>query len=101
MKTRIILTTSLLALTSVGYLPTTQAAQTTEPAAAASGADADRDAEYTKAIEKRTADILALLDITDPAKTARVHDAIMSQYRALRDWHDTNDAKLKKAMKGT
>jgi len=101
MKTRIILTTSLLALTGIAYTPTTQAAPATEPTAAAAASDPQQDAEYTKAIEKRTADILALLDINDPAKTARVHDAIMSQYRALRDWHDANDARLKKATKGT
>lgn len=52
---------------------------------------------YRAAIEKRTADILALLDIDDPKRSAKVHDLIVAQYRALRDWHDANDAKLKGA----
>jgi hypothetical protein len=55
------------------------------------------EAAYTQTIEKRVADILALLELKDPAKTARVHDLLVAQYRALRDWHDANDAKLKKA----
>jgi hypothetical protein len=88
---------SVLALSNLTLIPMVPAAPATEPVAS----DADKEAEYTKAIEKRTADILALLDINDPEKTKRVHDTIMGQYRALRDWHDANDAKLKKAMKGT
>jgi hypothetical protein len=59
------------------------------------------EASYTQAIEKRTADILALLDIADPANKGRVHDTIMAQYRALRTWHDENDAKLKASAKDT
>jgi hypothetical protein len=52
---------------------------------------------YRAAIEKRTADILALLDIADAKRSAKVHDIIVAQYRALRDWHDVNDARLKGA----
>jgi hypothetical protein len=59
----------------------------------------DKEAAYTKTIEKRTADILALLDVKDEAKVKSVHDTIMNQYRFLRDWHDTNDAKLKELVK--
>jgi hypothetical protein len=59
----------------------------------------DKEAAYTKTIEKRTADIMALLDVKDEAKVKGVHDAIMNQYRFLRDWHDTNDAKLKELAK--
>ncbi len=55
----------------------------------------DTEAAYTKAIEKRVADILALLELKDAAKTAKVHDALIAQYRALRDWHDVTDQKLK------
>src|SRR5258708_2998060 len=57
----------------------------------------DTEAAYTKAIEKRVTDILALLELKDAAKTAKVHDALIAQYRALRDWHDANDKKLKDA----
>src|SRR6185503_19559753 len=40
-------------------------------------------------------DILAALKLEDAAKSQRVHDAIMGQYRSLRAWHDANDAQLK------
>lgn len=59
------------------------------------------EANYTKAIEGRTADILKTLGLTDSAKAARVHDAIIAQYRALNAWHNENDAKLKAAAKDT
>jgi hypothetical protein len=53
------------------------------------------EAAYTQAIEKRTADIMNAINVTDEAKASRVHDAIMSQYRALRDWQEKNDAAKK------
>jgi Spy/CpxP family protein refolding chaperone len=53
------------------------------------------EAKYTAAIEGRTADILKILALTDTDKAAKVHDGIMAQYRALKAWHDENDAKLK------
>src|SRR6266436_3569544 len=63
--------------------------------AAQSTAPADTEAAYTKNIEKRVADILALLELKDAARTAKVHDTLIAQYRALRDWHDANDKRLK------
>jgi hypothetical protein len=57
------------------------------------------EASYTRAIEGRTADILKVLALSDTNQSARVHDIIMTQYRALRAWHDANDPKLK-AVKG-
>jgi hypothetical protein len=59
----------------------------------------EKEAAYSQAIEKRAQDILASLDQMDPAKAAKVHDAIIAQYRALRDWHDANDPKLKEWAK--
>lgn len=58
-------------------------------------------ANYNQAIELRTDDILKLLPLTDPDKKARVHEIIMAQYRALKSWHDANDARLKAAAKDT
>lgn len=58
--------------------------------AAAGNAKPADDAAYTQTIEKRTQDILALLGITDSAKLAKVHDAIMAQYRALNDWQNNH-----------
>jgi hypothetical protein len=67
---------------------------TPTPARTAATAE-EREAAYAQAIEKRTQDILAVLGLDDPARTARVHDALITQYRALRDWHDAHDDQLK------
>ena len=57
------------------------------------------EANYTRAIEGRTADILSILKLDDQARSAKVHDLIMGQYRVLRAWHETNDARLKQLSK--
>ena len=62
---------------------------------------AEAEEKYTQAIENRTADILKILDLGDTNKIARVHDAIIAQYRALNAWHEANDAKLKAARQDT
>jgi Spy/CpxP family protein refolding chaperone len=62
---------------------------------------AQTEANYTKAIEGRTADILKILALSDTNKAAQVHDIIIAQYRALNAWHDANDAKLKAAKADT
>jgi hypothetical protein len=59
------------------------------------------EAKYTQAIEGRTVDILKVLALSDTNQSAKVHDIIMAQYRALRAWHDVNDAKLKAAKGDT
>ena len=59
------------------------------------------EAKYTAAIEGRTADILKSLALADADQTAKVHAAIIAQYRALKAWHDENDAPLKAAAKDT
>ncbi|HZT22880.1 MAG TPA: DUF3826 domain-containing protein [Verrucomicrobiae bacterium] len=58
---------------------------------------ADAEARYTAAIEGRTAKILKALALTDTNQVAHVHDILMAQWRALRAWHDQNDARLKAA----
>ncbi len=58
---------------------------------------AEAEAAYTQNIEKRVGDILATLQFNDSARSARVHDLLIAQYRALRDWHDANDPKLRGA----
>jgi len=58
-----------------------------------------KDAAYEQAIEKRTQDILALLTIDDATKRAKVHDAIIGQYRALENWqHSHGDAEQLKGL---
>jgi hypothetical protein len=58
-------------------------------------APSDKEAAYAHAIEKRTQDILAALELKDASKAAGVHDAIVARYRDLRTWHDANDGALK------
>ena len=59
------------------------------------------EANYTKAIEGRTADILKILALSDTNKIVKVHDTIIAQYRTLNAWHDANDPKLKAAKADT
>ena len=54
-------------------------------------------ASYTKAIEGRTDGVLKALALTNAAAGAKVHDAVIAQYRALKAWHEANDAQLKAA----
>ena len=61
----------------------------------------ESEADYTRAIEQRTSDIMAVLKLQDAGKSNRVHDLIIAQYRGLRVWHDTNDAKLKALSRET
>jgi DNA-binding TFAR19-related protein (PDSD5 family) len=61
------------------------------------GASADeaKEAAYAQALEKRARGVLDALRLNDPDKAARVHDAVIAQYRALRDWHAAHDGELK------
>src|SRR5678816_542047 len=86
--------TALALLTSCATHPNEPRAPLESPTVSA------EEAAYRVAIEKRTADILALLEITEAQRSAKVHDIIVAQYRALRDWHDANDAQLKGATTG-
>lgn len=70
-------------------------------AAETNSASGPNEANYTRAIEGRTADILKTLALTDTNKVAHVHDVIIAQYRALNAWHDANDPKLKTARSDT
>jgi hypothetical protein len=72
-------------------------ARAADPAAApAAAASAESEKAYEEAIGKRADDILkALGDLNEPAKTSRVREAILGQYRALKAWHDDHDAELK------
>lgn len=64
-------------------------------------APAPAEAKYSAAIEARTADILKILALSDAEKSAKVHDTIVAQYRALKAWHEANDAQLKAAQGDT
>lgn len=57
----------------------------------------DTEAAYTAKLEQRSADILKALSLPDAAQADKVKTIVVAHYRALRDWHDANDAKLKGA----
>ena len=95
MKTSYTLAATFFGVASAICSPTFGAKKPAPAAATTTATTQDREASYTEAIEKRTQDILAALDLKDPAKTAAAHDAIVAHYRHLRDWHDTHDARLK------
>ncbi|HEY1788021.1 MAG TPA: DUF3826 domain-containing protein [Verrucomicrobiae bacterium] len=88
---------SILAAVSVGF----SAAAAKDQSAQTNLTTGQIEANYTNAIENRTANILAALDLADSNKTARVHDIIFAQWQALRAWHDENDPKLKAARSNT
>jgi hypothetical protein len=70
-------------------------------AAESNSVPADAEAKYSASIENRTGEILKVLALSDSNQAAKVHDVILSHYRALRLWHDENDAKLKAAKGDT
>jgi Spy/CpxP family protein refolding chaperone len=89
-------TISVMALTFVGGLLTVAFNQTRSPTSAPA---ADPEAAYSQTLDKRAQEILDALSLSDPGQKARVRAAVVAQYRALRDWHDQNDAKLKALSK--
>jgi hypothetical protein len=66
---------------------------------AANQAATDQEAAYTQVINERAAKIVAVLDIDDDAKAARVRDVIAGQFRGLREIHDARDARIEEATK--
>jgi hypothetical protein len=70
------------------------AADTNSPAA-------DTEAKYSASLEGRAADILKVLALTDTNQAVKIHDLVIAHYRALRAWHETNDARLKAAKGDT
>jgi hypothetical protein len=90
--------TSAVSCTAAAWVFTLAASCVSALLAAEPGkAPQEAEAAYTRTIEKRVADILAVLDLNDSARSAKAHDLLVARYRALRDWHDANDAKLKNA----
>jgi Protein of unknown function (DUF3826) len=61
----------------------------------------DTEAAYTAKLEQRAGDILSALALPDAAQSEKVKNILISHYRALRDWHAANDAKLKIADEAT
>ncbi len=57
------------------------------------------DAKYNAVIDQRSWKIVQALGLSDTNEAAKVHDVIMGQYRALNDWHNINDSKIKAARR--
>lgn len=55
------------------------------------------EAKYTAVISERSQKIVEALGVSDTNAAAKVHAIIMGQYRALNDWHNANDSKIKAA----
>jgi len=83
------MTGTMLMLTAI-FAGLVSAQESTPPFTAA-----EREAAYTQSIEKRATDILQLLALNDPAKSAKVHAVIVAQYRALRARDEAIDTMLK------
>lgn len=94
---RIHLTAVLAASTILGFRVVAQQNSVTNKPAPAMSAAAE--AEYTAKIEGRADAILKALELKDTTKAAHVRETLLAQYRHLRDWHDTNDARLKSLTK--
>ena len=60
---------------------------------------AEDDAAYTKTLTERAAKIIAPLELSDAAKTERVRNLVVEQYRKLGQIHDDRDAQIKDAKK--
>ena len=79
---------------SVACLAALSAFAADEPKAP-STAPADAALEYTRDLEKRADGVLQALDLNDPARAARVREAVINQYRNLRRLHDARDANIR------
>jgi hypothetical protein len=91
MRSTLILTIACLSTSTV--LPSVAADEPERPKTAPEAANAE--AEYTRALEKRASDVLDVLKLDDPAKAGRVREAVIAQYRGLRDLHDARDLNIK------
>ena len=81
---------SLLLLVSARLAPA-QPVSNAVPAAPAPTAEDKARAGY----EKHTREVLAALKLDDAAKAAQVHDIMVAQFAAWREWHFANDPRLK------
>src|SRR5260221_7523484 len=83
------------ALVAAVLCPSPASAQYSTPAAKPE----DLAAYYTGVIERRTTGIVSDLALADMARSNRVHETIMSQYRSLKTRDEAIDAKLKDVPK--
>ena len=93
MKKRSVAVSSLLA--SAALINFSASAQLSTPPAT----PGEMESLYTASIESRTQDILKPLGLTDAAKSNKVHDIIIAQYRVMRSRDEVINTKLEAAGK--
>jgi hypothetical protein len=79
-----------------GSAPGLVCAQTNLPEAAPAVGAGDKE---RAALEKYNKAVLAALKLADPAKEAKVRDALATWFKALRAWHAEHDAQIKPLWK--
>lgn len=67
--------------------------------APAPGTNTEKDSEYTKVLEKRTAPMVEALGLGDSTKATRVQQRIIAQYKALNSWQEQYEARIKELRK--
>ena len=67
----------------------------------ATNATESAEAAYTRTITKRSADIAAALAVTDAARSNRVQEVLIAQYRTINAWHEKHDVEIKALNKST
>lgn len=82
---------SILSLGTVSVFATDDTSKTAEAAA--------KDAEYTEVLEKRTAPMIAALDLGDSTKSARIQARIIARYKSLNAWQEKYETRLKELRK--
>jgi hypothetical protein len=100
MKPQILIAAAALVLVACFCRPVmaqaSSSATSTPPISAA-----DREAVYSQAIENRTLNIMKALAVTDAAASNRVHDIILTHYRALRARDEAIDDELSDLAPGS
>jgi hypothetical protein len=81
---------SLIIAAAICFIGSASAQYSLPPASAE-----DTEAVYNTAIENRTTAIMALLKLSDTNQSARVHNIIITQYRALKARDEAIDSLLK------
>lgn len=83
---------TLVALALLAAAPLASA-QTTPPATNSSAASAAQRSDLAT-LEKRAKPVLADLKLADASKESAVHAILLSHFAAMKEWHDTNDARI-------
>src|SRR4051794_11797629 len=86
-KTRLAFFAIVLAI----FAPRVRAQETTKPA---SKTPEQIEAQYTDSLNRRANDIVTTIKVDDAAKVARVHDALVEHWRAVKAYHEKPGVEL-------